>query len=173
MVQLPGFGSWMGLGPHDYVTIRSCQQQVADEDEHAWLCSIGDVGDEHDIHPKEKKPVGERLSLLAMRHLLGLPVPADAPRCVAAKRKGSFVVLRFEHAEGGLLVEGAEVDALEVLCDGTPVPFKAAARGDELIVMLDGTPTGPLEVRFAQANWFRANLYNSAMIPALPFVVSC
>jgi sialate O-acetylesterase len=173
VVQLPGFGEWMGLGPNDYVTIRACQQKVADEDEHVWLCSASDMGDKHDIHPKEKKPIGERLALLAMNHLLGMPVPADAPRCVGAERKGSFVVLHFEHAGSGMEIAGAECNALEVLHDGSTVPFRAAARGDELIVMLEGDRPGPIEVRFAWSNWFRANLYNSAEIPALPFKVSC
>lgn len=173
VVQLPGFGDWMGMGPHDYVTIRACQQKVADEDEHVWLCSASDMGDKHDIHPKEKKPIGERLALLAMRHLLGMPVPADAPRCTGADRKGSFVTLHFDNAAGGMLLEGAEVNALEILCDGSPVPFRAAARGDSLIVMLEGTPSSTVEVRFAWSNWFRTNLYNGAEIPALPFAITC
>ena len=173
VVQIPGFGDWMGLGPNDYVTIRACQQKVADTDEHVWLCSASDMGDKHDIHPKEKKPIGERLALLAMNHLLGIPIPADAPRCVSAERKGSFVILHFEHAAGGMLLEGAECNALEVLCNGEPVPFRAAARGDKLIIMLEGTPSDAIEVRFAWSNWFRTNLYNGAEIPVLPFVVSC
>lgn len=173
VVQIPGFGDWMGMGPNDYVTIRACQQKVADTDEHVWLCSASDMGDKHDIHPKEKKPIGERLALLAMNHLLGMPIPADAPRCVGAERKGSFVILHFENAAGGMVIAGAECNALEVLSDGSPVPFRAAARGDELVVMLEGTPEGSLEVRFAWSNWFRTNLYNGAEIPALPFAVTC
>ena len=173
VVQIPGFGDWMGLGPNDYVTIRACQQKVADTDEYVWLCSASDMGDKHDIHPKEKKPIGERLALLAMNHLLGMPVPADAPRCVGAERKGSFVILHFENAAGGMLLEGAECNALEVLCNGEALPFRAAARGDTLVIMLDGTHEGPLEVRFAWTNWFRTNLYNGAEIPALPFALSC
>jgi len=173
VVQIPGFGDWMGMGPNDYVTIRACQQKVADEDEHVWLCSATDMGDRHDIHPKEKKPIGERLALLAMNHLLGMPIPADAPRCIGAERKGSFVILHFEHAAGGMVIAGAECNALEVLCNGESLPFRSAARGDELIVMLEGTSDDPVEVRFAWSNWFRTNLYNGAEIPALPFRVSC
>ena len=173
VVQIPGFGDWMGMEPNDYVTIRACQQRVADEDEHVWLCSASDMGDKHDIHPKEKKPIGERLALLAMNHLLGMPVPADAPRCVDAERKGSFVILHFENTAGGMVIAGAECNALEVLRNGVRVPFRAAARGDELVVMLEGTQSGPIEVRFAQTNWFRTNLYNGAEIPALPFAIVC
>ncbi len=173
VVQLPGFGEWMGMGPHDYVTIRDCQQRVADSDEFVWLCSASDMGDKHDIHPKEKKPVGERLALLAMNHLLGIPIPADAPRCIDAERKGSFVILHFENSAGGMIIAGAECNALEVLCDGKPMPFRAAARGDKLIIMLEGTPSTPVEVRFARNNWYRTNLYNGAEIPALPFAIFC
>ncbi len=173
VVQLPGFGSWasMGLEAHDWPTIRAGQQQVTDEDEHAWLCSISDMGDKHDIHPKEKKPIGERLSLLAMRHLLGMDVPADAPRCVGAERKGLWVILKFEHAEGGLVLAGAEANALELLRDGEPVSFQAGTRGERLVIAPDKPTTDPLEVRFAQTNWFRTNLYNAAGIPVLPFAV--
>ncbi len=175
VVQLPGLYSWasMGMDAHDWPTIRACQQQVADEDELVWLCSIGDMGNKHDIHPKEKKPVGERLSLLAMRYLLGMDVPADAPRCVGAERKGPWVILQFEHTEGGLVLAGAEVNALELLHDGKPMPFHAGVRGNRLVLVPEEPTSDSLEVRFAQANWYRVNLYNGAEIPALPFSITC
>ena len=175
VVQLPGLDCWEGMdmAAQDWPTIRAGQQQVADADEHVWLCSIGDMGNKRDIHPKEKKPVGERLSLLALRHLLGMDVPADAPRCIGAERKGPWVILQFDHAENGLVLLGAEVNALELLRDGMSVPFQAGVRGDRLVLVPEEPTTEPLEVRFAQTNWYRINLYNSAEIPVLPFAVSC
>ncbi|MBR3317904.1 MAG: hypothetical protein IKG21_08845 [Atopobiaceae bacterium] len=175
VVQLPGLGRWEGMSmdARDWPTIRAGQQKVADEDERVWLCSIGDMGNKRDIHPKEKKPVGERLSLLAMRHLLGMPVPADAPRCVGVERKGPWIILQFDHAEGGLVLAGAEVNALEVLRDGVSVPFHAGIRGDRLVLAPEEATAEPLEVRFAQNNWYRINLYNGVEIPVLPFSVSC
>ncbi len=173
VVQLPGLVSWWTLEAHDWPTIRACQQQVADEDEHVWLCSASDMGDKYDIHPKEKQPIGERLALLALRHLLGIDILADAPRCVGAERKGPWVILHFEHAGSGMVIAGAEVNALELLSGGTPVPFQAGARGSRLVLAPNEPVAGPLEVRFAQGNWFRTNLYNSANIPALPFRATC
>lgn len=175
VVQLPGFGSWeaMGMGAHDWPTIRAGQQKVADEDEYVWLCSASDMGDKRDIHPKEKKPIGERLSLLALHHLLGMEVPADAPRCVGAERKGPWIILQFEHAENGLVIAGAEVNALELLCNGASTTFQAGTRGSRLVLAPTNPTSDPLEVRFAQTNWYRTNLYNGANIPALPFAISC
>lgn len=173
VVQLPGFGSWFGIDAHDWPTIRACQQQVADTDGHVWLCSMGDMGNKLDIHPKNKKPVGERLSLLALRHLFGLDLLADAPRCVEATREESKVVLRFAHAGEGLEIDGNKLEALELVCNGASVPYHAAIPGDRLILVLDEPADGPLEVRFAQTNWYRINLYNSAGIPVLPFATIC
>jgi sialate O-acetylesterase len=173
VVQLPGFGSWWFLAGRDWPSIRAGQQQVADEDAHVWLCSIGDMGNKLDIHPKSKKPVGERLALLALAHLLGQDLLADAPRCVEATRDGSKVVLRFNNTGEGLQVDGNKIEALEVRCNGAIVPFHAAVPGNRLILVLEDSADGPLEVRFAQTNWYRINLYNSVGIPALPFVATC
>ena len=175
VVQLPGFGWWTGMGleAHDWPTIRACQQQVADEDERVWLCSIGDMGNKRDIHPKEKKPIGERLVLLALRHLFGMDIQADAPRCTRAERKGPWIILHFEHAGSGLMLLGAEVNALEVLCDGVPVSFHAGTRGDRLVIAPSDPTPGPIEVRFAQGNWHHINLYGGTELPVLPFAVSC
>ena len=173
VVQLPGFGSWMGLGANDYVTIRACQQQAADTDPHAWLCSIGDVGDEWDIHPKVKRPVGERLTLLALRHLYGKDVLADAPRATAATREGGRITVTFDNVGEGLTTEGDSINALEVLVAGESVPFKARAIADRLEIELTDAPAAEVRIHYAQTNWYCINLYNSARVPALPFEVAC
>lgn len=173
VVQLPGFGMWMGLGPNDYVTIRTCQQQATDADPDAWLCSIGDMGDEFDIHPKVKRPVGERLALLALRHLYDRDILADAPRATDATRNGSTIEVTFEHTGNGLSIEGDALNALEVISDGEPLTFEAHTDGSRLIVDLEDVPAGEICIRFAQTNWFCINLYNSSHIPALPFTLSC
>lgn len=173
VVQLPGFGDWMGLGPNDYVTIRACQEAAADADAHAWLCSIGDVGDEHDIHPKVKQPVGERLALLALQHLYGRDVLGDAPHATEATRDGVQVTVSFEHADDGLVIEGNTINALEVSDADGAVAFDAHVAGDSLVITLGHAPAGEVNVHFAQTNWYRVNLYNSAHIPALPFKLHC
>ena len=173
VVQLPGFGSWMGIEPHDYVTIRGCQQCVSDTTDHAWLCSIGDVGDERDIHPKVKRPVGERLALLALQHLLGRDVLADAPRCVRAEQCGRCIALTFDNVGQELALDGKTVEALEVRCDGEPAGFSTRVDGTRLLLELESEPAGQVTVRFAQSNWYRINLHNEAHVPALPFVIDC
>ena len=157
----------------DYVTIRACQQRVTDDDPLAWLCSIGDVGDEHDIHPKVKQPVGERLALLALRYVYGWDVLADAPRATSVSRDGDRVEVSFENVGEGLVVEGDPVNALEVLVADEAVSFSAHAEDNRLVIELEEPVADDVCIRFAQANWFCINLYNSTHIPALPFELSC
>lgn len=72
IVQLPGFEKWMmNATKNQYSIIRSCQQYVTDTVKNTYLCSISDLGEEMDIHPKNKKDVGNRLALLARGHVYG------------------------------------------------------------------------------------------------------
>ena len=171
VVQLPGWERWLGSVNNDYMTVREYQQQVADTADNVWLCSISDVGEQFDIHPKNKLPVGERLALLARGHVYGEDILCDAPRGVAAAREGNEIRITFTGAEGGLEIRGDELAAMEVICDGKPAGFTSSVEGETLVLTLAEEYSGPAEVRFAKTKWYLVNLYNKAGIPAVPFTV--
>lgn len=84
VVQLPGYSHWLRNPPGNHFSqIRACQEQVANTFDSVFLCSISDVGEELDIHPKDKRTVGHRLALLALGHIYSYPILCDAP---AAKK---------------------------------------------------------------------------------------
>ena len=169
VVQLPGFDHQIDAAARNYPAIRACQQQAVDSDAHAWLCSISDAGEEFDIHPRNKKSVGERLALLAEKHIFGRDILADAPRCTGAERDGGNIVLRFDHAGSGLRIEGGAIQALEITADGRPIPYEYVVSGNQLKITLAQSEAPAVRIRFAQTNWYRVNLYNEANIPAIPF----
>ncbi len=125
-VQLPGWENWLldGPGNRDYMTIRSCQEMAARTVSNAYLCSISDAGEQMDIHPKDKKVVGERLALLARGHVYGESLLCDAPMAESIRRDGSRIEIVFQNAEGGLKVKGDAVEALHVY----PVEFSGAEK---------------------------------------------
>ena len=173
VVQLPGFRSWLAVVGRDYPLIRQAQQETADADENAFLCSISDLGQELDIHPKNKKDVGERLALLALRHLYGRDILADPPRPVSCERTGNHVLLRFANAGDVLSVRGETVNALELRAGKEKLPYRFAVSGDCLELCAENAGERPITVSFAGGDWYRVNLYNSAGLPAIPFEIHC
>lgn len=173
VVQLPGFYSWFGCVDQGFPMIRQCQKEAVDEDSYAWLCSISDAGERMDIHPKDKKTPGERLALLAERHIYGRNILADAPCLQMACLEGDRIRLRFENAGSGLSVRGSRICALQVTADGQKLDFSEMILGDMVILSLSGGPFEKVRVEFACEPWYQVNLYNSAGIPAIPFCILC
>ena len=54
-----------------------------------------DIGDGHDIHPREKQEVGRRLALAALKLVYGRDVIASGPTFAAAVRDGEAIKVRF------------------------------------------------------------------------------
>jgi len=86
VVQLAPFGRWLAVANTDYSVIRSCQQKVADTLPKVYLASIMDLGSYYDIHPKKKKEIARRLSLLARSNIYNEDVLCDAPRLTNGTR---------------------------------------------------------------------------------------
>lgn len=169
IVQLPGFKTWIGLDNMDYTTIRRKQKQVADTMSDVWLCSISDIGEEYDIHPKEKRLVGDRLALLAMGHVYGEDILCDAPAMSDVNSENNQIRITFAHAGEGLYIQGKKLETLEIKQDGKALPFRADTDGNQIIITLAEGINGKVSVEFAQGKWYQVNLYNSADIPAIPF----
>lgn len=172
-VQLPGFRQWSVMVTNlDYPTIRRCQEEAAGRVKNVHMASISDVGEEMDIHPKDKKTVGRRLAGLARHYVYGEELFCDAPKPRTAERKGNAVTVAFANAGDGLKLKGGSVEALQVVQDGEEISYTAQVQGDRLILTLNADPQKSVELRFAQEKWYRVNLYNSADIPAIPFRVA-
>lgn len=172
IVQLPGYRDWMDVPAHDYPAVRRCQEEVTKTVPNTWLCSISDRGEEWDIHPKDKKAVGQRLALLARGHVYGEDILCDAPEAAVVSREGSSIQVSFTHAEGGLTVHGDRISALRITSENAEIPFTAEVKGDTVDITLEYAASGPVTLSFAQENWFCVNLYNQTGIPALPFEVT-
>ncbi|MET3557439.1 sialate O-acetylesterase [Streptococcus rupicaprae] len=170
IIQLPGYESWLENKAIRYDIIRNCQQEAVKETDLTYLCSISDLGERFDIHPKNKKTVGERLALLAQKHTYGYPIEADAPMLSQVTYEAGQVVLHFNHAEEGLVIRGERVACLKVEANGEALSFTERLDRDNLILRLsEAKDFTELRVSLGQSNWMTLNLYNQAGIPALPF----
>jgi len=133
------------------------------------MAVITDVGDEKDIHPKRKQPVGQRLALAARALGLGEKIEYSGPIFDRLDIKGSEAIVHFKHAGSGLAAKGDKLTGFTIA--GADRKFhnaEARIEGDEVIVSSPQVPQ-PVAVRFGWANHPVVNLWNNEGLPASPF----
>ena len=175
MTQLAPFGEAIGNGGKYYPIIREQQEEVTRRMDEVYCASIGDVGDEYDIHPKEKQPVGKRLALLARGHIYGEDILCEAPVVKSVERDGNKIEIQFENAGDGLVLKGRDVSALRVICDGEMMSegtFESVLNKDRMLISLPENKAGStVKIAFAKEAYYKVNVYNTADIPVKPFLV--
>lgn len=172
IVQLAPFGTDPAPGGIKYPTLRRQQKLLTKECADVYMTTTGDVGHVYDIHPKEKKPVGERLALLARGHVYGEEILCDPPEPDRqnVRREGNIIRIPFLHADGGLVHNGNQFSGLQVLADDEPAGLHAEIEGSDLLIELK-QDAGEVTVRLYEEPYFEADLFNKAGIPAEPFTL--
>ena len=177
MTQLAPLGEMIGQGGKYYPVLREQQKLAAQKLKKVWCASIGDVGDLYDIHPKKKRPVGERLAMLARGHVYNEKVLCDAPYGVKLTRKDNCLIINCEHAEGGLYISDNMPAPIQIFDPfGNQISeteYEVSVLNDKIIIMFnDEMASAPCRVEFAQTPFYKVNIYNMASIPAVPFTVT-
>ncbi len=131
-----------------------------------------DIGEWNDIHPLNKKDVGKRLALAALRVAYGDEHASySGPMYQSMKIVRNKVILNFTHTDGGLVAKGGG-GLKQFAIAGIDKRFvwaKAEIENDRVVVWSDGV-LNPVAVRYAWAdNPEGANLYNKEGLPASPF----
>ncbi len=130
-----------------------------------------DLGEWNDIHPDNKKDVGERLALVAEKIAYGEDIDYAGPLFQSATVDGNKITLSFTSTGTGLVAnDGGPLSEFAIAgADKKFVWAKATITGDKIIVWNDAITT-PLYVRYAWAdNPVNPNLYNKEGLPASPF----
>src|SRR5205807_1044341 len=130
---------------------------------------ITDVGDEKDIHPRKKEPVGARLALAARALANGEDIEYSGPVYSDMKAEGSKISLRFTHQGGGLVAKDGALTGFTIAgSDRKFVNAEAEIQDDKLVVWSNHVAQ-PVAVRYGWANYPTGNLWNKAGLPASPF----
>jgi sialate O-acetylesterase len=133
------------------------------------MAVITDVGDEKDIHPKKKEPVGARLALAARGIAYGEKIEYAGPVYKRMKVKDGKAVLSFDHAGSGLAARGGDLKGFAICGEDKKFVWaKAEIEGDKVVVSSPEVPT-PVAVRYGWADCPVVNLWNKDGLPATPF----
>jgi sialate O-acetylesterase len=170
-VQLPGFMDY-NYQPTEsnWARLREAQLKALSVPNTAMAVAI-DLGEWNDIHPDNKKGVGERLALAAMKIAYKGNLISSGPLYESASVDGNKIVVSFTNTGGGLMTnDGEELDEFSIAGpDKKFVWGKAKIDGNKIIVWSDEVPN-PQYVRYAWAdNPVNPNLYNKEGLPASPF----
>ena len=129
-----------------------------------------DVGNPTDIHPRNKQDVGLRLALAARAVAYGeSDLEHSGPLFRQATVEAGALRLWFDHAGSGLEARGGALTGFEVAgADGVFAEALAEISGNTVVVS-SATVSEPVHARYAWAADPKANLFNSAGLPASPF----
>lgn len=184
-------------GESNWAELREAQGHTEATVKNTGMAVILDVGHETDIHPTPKKPVGERLALLALKHAYGQDVVWSGPRLAKCEIAGGKAVITFDHANGGLV--GHEFEASDTRKNKAGQPTgsawrvkagsdtkkingfavcgadrkwhwaEAAITGDNQVTVSCKDVAEPVAVRYGWSQHPMGNLFNKAGLPANAF----
>ena len=130
-----------------------------------------DIGNPQNIHPKQKKPVGERLAMLALAKDYGnADLVYSGPEYVGYEIESNQIRLKFKHTGDGLATRDRKPLSHFTIAGKDKVfhPAEATIDGETILV---GSPevADPMAVRYGWGNSDEPNLMNSEGLPSSSF----
>lgn len=177
LVQLPNFPDpWEGWA---FTWVRDAQARVVAATPDTALAVTLDTPDGYDLHPRNKRFVGERLALLARAGTYGEKIVSSGPAFQEAVVAGAVVRVRFDLG-GGVLAKGdggggeAKVgDRLTGFAvageDGVYHHATATVESTDTMVVGSKYVLAPKTVRYAWEASPKIGVFNTAGLPAAPF----
>ncbi|WP_082444863.1 sialate O-acetylesterase [Chryseobacterium hispalense] len=152
----------------NWAELRDQQRKVSLNVPQTGLAVIIDAGEWNDIHPLDKKTVGDRLALQALKIADKKNIVADGPVYQSMKLEGSKIILSFKKGTDNF----APVSELKGFAikntDGNWTWAKAKTEGEKIVVWNDSVKN-PVAVRYDWADNPDGNLKNKTGLPASPF----
>ncbi len=170
IVQLPQNGK---AGPSNqgggWPRLREAQSKILSLPR-VGLAVTMDTCPDGNLHPRMKRPVGDRLGLLARRIAYGEKIHASGPVYAGFAVDGGRLRLRFTSG-GSALRAGPRGEVLGCCVAGADrkfVPAQARIEGKTVVVRSDVVPS-PVAARYAWCDNTECNLADASGLPAAPF----
>ena len=166
--QLANFTDPHGTTGENWAELRQEQSQCQEIPNTAMAVAI-DCGEYNDIHPQDKKTVGERLALCARRLAYGEDIVTSGPVAQNIVICNGKLIIRFSNATGLWAKNGRPV--LEVI-DTSKVIHHLYANIEGETLTAHVNEIDAKHVRFAWTDSPAVVLYNAYGLPAPPFNVA-
>jgi sialate O-acetylesterase len=158
-----------GEKSRQWALLREAQLQTLKVPATAMAVAV-DLGEQDNIHPKNKEDVAKRLVLAARKIAYGEEIVYTGPLLQSVEFNQSEARIRFTGVGSGLHVkDGTKIKGFTIA--GADKQFHEASatiQGNEVIVTASEV-LDPKAVRYAFESWPEGNLYNEEGLPASPF----
>ena len=141
---------------------------------HSGMVVSHDHGDSLDVHPRNKRPIGERLAWKALKQNYDRrSIVADGPHLPTAVQSKDGILVYFVRENEGLHPSsGDRLIGFEVAGkDGIFHPAEARVIEEKYVLVTCPEVAEPVELRYAWQPFTRANLVNGAGLPASTFKI--
>lgn len=171
-VQLPNFMEVQYLPSESkWAELRSGQLKSLSVTNTAMVVTI-DAGEWNDIHPLEKKIVGERSAIAAKKLAYGNEkIVYSGPLYRSSVKEADSIKIDFDHIGSGLKIkDGGNLNYFSIAGADKKFVWAEAKIENNRVVVWSDEIKDPIYVRYAWAdNPVGANLYNIEGLPASPF----
>ncbi|WP_167957425.1 sialate O-acetylesterase [Anaerosporobacter faecicola] len=179
-VQLPNFSIDLEEDTSGWPKLREEQEKILDLPYTGMACGI-DLGEDNDLHPLNKKEVGERLAKIACAKLYGYDLEYSGPRIgsitIERGRDNRNILITCEHAKMLYVkdrftrkeTENPVIDFEVAGEDGRYEQVKADIEKNQITIRWPHQTT-PVSLRYCHGNTPKgAILYNEEGLPMAPF----
>lgn len=152
---------------HYWPEFRDGQRRLLSAVDHGGMAVCSDIGFRNNVHPTDKKDVGERLALWALSQDYHAAVIPSGPLPVSAHYREGTVVVDFQYGDGlrtsdggilsGVSLDGGKQDVFGTI-DGTTIRIPAAEK--------------PAFVYYGWRPFSNGNLVNAKGLPASTFKIN-
>ena len=167
---------WGGYGDEGLSAplFRECQHRAASIIENCGIICTNDLVEPYEvnqIHPAEKREVGNRLAYMALNRTYGRKtIACDSPEYDRMEVHGDTIEVYFTHAEQGLSpwqdITGFELSG----GDGKFHPATAVLNeSHKSILVTSAEVPAPTSVRYAFKSFLSGNLKSARGLPVVPF----
>ncbi|MCK4745673.1 MAG: hypothetical protein KAT15_01490, partial [Bacteroidales bacterium] len=158
------------LNRETWPEFRDSQRRLMSKLPNSGMVVSSDIGNPTDVHPKNKKDVGLRLSLWALAKVYGQDLVYSGPLYKSMEIHKNKITLFFNHAGSGLTASGDQTfRGFEIAGeDGIYIPAKVKIR-DNYVQVRGKKVWKPKNVRYGWQPYTDANLINREGLPASTF----
>ena len=169
------FAQLPALNRSEWPWFRDGQRRTLGQLKNLGMAVTIDGGHPSNVHPREKKVVGERLAKWALGTTYGLKKHAvySGPLLDIAEREGDSLVVSFNQVGGGLKTSDQKAPRHFEVCGEDRLFHRAIAKiiGKNTLSVSSPKVDEPLHARYAWSPYPEppVNLFNSKGLPASPF----